>query len=113
MVDRNLRSTVRPAAPQGKVHTKPELIRLFCDEPQVIDKLVREKRQILDSGSGVVERKRIYRLYLKAADTRSLHLEHLAFEFRFGHSGAKPPPAHHDAARVGRGLEEVRELGHV
>ena len=50
----------------------------------------------------VVERDRVDRLHFESADSAFLHELHFTFQLRFGYGRAKPPPAHHDAAIIGR-----------
>ncbi len=108
--DRNLGPPVGPPAAERQVHPQPQLPSLDGSEPEGLDELVREEGKVLDARGRVVESDRVDGLDLETADPALLHEAHLALQLRLRHRRPEPPPAHHDAAVVGRVLERPAQL---
>jgi len=104
---------VRPSAAQGEVHAESQFPRLLGSESKRLNELVRQEREIPDASLGVIQRDRVHRLHLEAADAPCSHQSHLSFQFRLGHCRAEPPPAHHDPGVVRRLLERALKLFYV
>ena len=110
--DGDVRAAEWPAASQRQVEAQPELVRLLRGEAQVVEELVGQIRKVAETALGIVESQRISRLHLESADAAFFHGAHLALQFRLGHRGTEPPPAHHHAGIVGRPLEGAPQIRH-
>ena len=106
-IDRRVRSAIGPAAAERDIDAHAQLARFVVGETHGVEKAVREIRQVHQAARRVVERQRIHRLDLDAANTAFLHGAQLAFQLGLFHRRAEPPPAHHDPAVIRR----VREAG--
>ncbi len=83
-------------------------------EAHGIQEFFREIGLVVEAGFRVVKFQRIDGLNFHAAYSCGLHDVQLACEFPMSDCGAEPPPAHHDAAVVGRFYEAssyVRQIG--
>jgi hypothetical protein len=76
--------------------------RLPRREGQCLQMFRGQKGRIPKARRGVVEGQRIEVCDFHAADSGRLHLFQFTRQFGPGCGGSKPPPAHHDAARIGR-----------
>ncbi len=110
--DGRVRAAEWPAASQRQVEAQPQLVRLLRGEAQVVEKLIGQIRKIAETALRIVERQRISRLHLESADAAFFHGAQLALQFRLGHRGTEPPPAHHHAGIVGRLLEGAPQIRH-
>src|SRR5262249_16302040 len=110
VADGTVRPAIRPPAAERQIHPEPQLTRLLICKPQRLDKFIGEEREILDPGGRIVERKRINRLHLEAANAAFFHHPHFAFEFGLGHRRPEPPPAHHYLRVIRRAFEAALQL---
>jgi hypothetical protein len=69
-------------------------------------KIIGEIRPVANTFRRIIQRQRVDRLNLDAADAALFHRAELARQFRIFDSRPKPPPAHHDV-RIVRWLEKT------
>ena len=100
--DGNVRAAPGPAASHGEIDAQAQPSRLPRREGQCLQMFRGQKGRIPKARRGVVEGQRIEVCDFHAADSGRLHLFQFTRQFGPGCGGSKPPPAHHDAARIGR-----------
>ena len=88
----------------------PSIVASEAGKAQSVDVLVRKIGQVAEPGLRIVQSQRIQGGDLHSSNSRALHLLKLSLDLRFGDCGTEPPPAHHDAAVVGRMRERLFEL---
>src|SRR5579863_1735265 len=99
---RNMRPPERPTATQRDVHPHPQPMRFFVGKAQRVQMLRGKKRRVVESRRRIVQPQRIQRRNLHAANACRLHLLQLARNLSPGRRRPKPPPPHHDPARIRR-----------
>ena len=104
-------ATEWPSTAESDVNPQTQPRGLGGGKAQRIDVFIREIGQISETGLKVVQRLRIQGGDLHASYAGRLHLFKFPLDFGFRDRGAEPPPAHHDAAVIGRMREGLRELG--
>ena len=95
--DRHTRSAVRPAAAERQVEAQAELLRPVGREAQAVEKSSERYGTVL-CPSPLVERDRVDRLHLEAADAARLHRAQLALELVVSDDG----PNHHQRIMIPR-----------
>ena len=109
---RNAQPAVRPTAAKGQIKAQPKLSRSLGSKAECFQVFVREKGIVAKTDGGVVQRERIGRLNFHSADPAGFHESQLALQLVLGYGGTEPPPAHQDAAIVGRILKGLSEMSY-
>ncbi len=105
MGNRNVGSAIRPTASKRQVDAHPEFAAFFIRELERVDELVGKERHI------AVEFERVDGLDFDSTHTARFHEPEFALDIGLRDGRSEPPPAHHDAAVVGRGLEGLVQVG--